>query len=79
MRREPPLPQEVWDQIPPHLQATIWIMVEGYERRIAALEVEVGELKGEIQGLKEQLGQNSQNSSRPPSSDGLQVKRKPPR
>src|SRR6267378_3236624 len=79
MRREPPLPQELWGQIPPHLQAAIWIMVEGYERRIAALEAEVGELKGEIRDLKEHLGQNSQNSSRPPSSDGPQVKRKPPR
>jgi transposase len=79
MRREPPLPPELWDQIPPHLQAAIWIMVEGYERRIAALEAEVGELKGEIRELQEHLGQNSQNSSRPPSSDGPQVKRKPPR
>ena len=79
MRREPPLSQELWDQIPPHLQAAIWIMVEGYERRIAALEAEVGELKGEIRELQEHLGQNSQNSSRPPSSDGPQVKRKPPR
>src|SRR5713226_6606474 len=78
MRREPPLSQELWDQIPPHLQAAIWIMVEGYERRIAALEAEVGELKGEIRELRGQLNQTSQNSSRPPSSDGPQVKRKPP-
>jgi transposase len=72
MRQEPPLPQELWDQLPPHLQATIWVMVEGYERRIAALEAEVAE-------VKERLNQNSQNSSRPPSSDGPQVKRTPPR
>src|SRR6266851_3840288 len=72
MRREPPLPQELWDQIPPHLQAALWVMVEGYERRIAALEAELAEVKA-------RLNQNSQNSSRPPSSDGPQVKRKPPR
>src|SRR5262245_15582958 len=72
MHREPPLPQELWDQLPPHLQAALWVMVEGYERRIAALEAEVAE-------LKERLTQNSQNSSRPPSSDGPQVKRQPPR
>jgi transposase len=46
-------------------------MVEGYERRIAALEAELAEVKA-------RLNQNSQNSSRPPSSDGPQVKRKPP-
>jgi transposase len=73
------LPPELWDQIPPHIQAAIWIMVEGYERRITSLEAEVGELKGEVRELREQLGQTSQNSSRPPSSDGPQVKRKPPR
>ena len=72
MHREPPLPKELWDQIPPHLQAALWVMVEGYERRIAALEAEVAE-------LKVRLNQNSQNSSRPPSADGPQVKRAPPR
>ena len=72
MRSEPPLPKELWDRIPPESQAAIWILVEGYERRIAGLEAEVGE-------LKERLNQNSQNSSRPPSTDRPEVKRKPPR
>ncbi len=72
MRREPPLPKEVWEQIPPAVQAARWVRIESYERRIAALEAEVAE-------LKEQVRQNSQNSSRPPSTDGSQVKRTPPR
>src|SRR5437867_13395275 len=72
MRKEPPLPKELWDRIPPDLQATIWVVVEGYKRRIAALEAEVTE-------LKERLKQNSSNSSRPPSSDAPAVKRQPPR
>jgi transposase len=72
MRSEPPLPKELWDRIPPESQAAIWILVEGYERRIAGLEAEVAE-------LKERLNQNSQNSSRPPSTDRPEVKRKPPR
>ena len=72
MRREPFLPPEVWEQIPPAAQAAIWVMVEGYERRIAALEAQVAE-------LRERLNQNSQNSSRPPSTDAPAVKRKPPR
>jgi transposase len=78
MRREPPLPQELWGQIPPLVQAALWLVVEGYEQRLAGLEAEVGRVKSEVQELSTQLGQNSQNSSRPPSSDGPQVKRKPP-
>src|SRR6266496_1603004 len=72
MNREPPLPPELWDRIPPESQAAIWVLRDGYERRIATLEAEVAE-------LKERLNRNSQNSSQPPSSDGPQVKRKPPR
>jgi transposase len=79
MRREPPLPPELWDRVPPEIQAALWVVVGGYERRIAALEAEVTELKGEVRELREKLGQTSQNSSRPPSSDGPHVKRKPPR
>ena len=41
------------------------VLVLGFERRIAALEA--------------RLGQDSSNSSRPPSSDGPQVKRGVPR
>jgi transposase len=79
VRREPPLPRELWDQIPPPVQAALWLVVEGYERHIAGLEAEVRALKGEVQELTARLGQRSQNSSRPPSPDGPQVKREPPR
>lgn len=72
MRRELPLPRELWDQIPPPVQAALEVLLESYERRIAALEAEVA-------AVKEQLRQNSQNSSRPPSTDGPTVKRRPPR
>ena len=72
MRREPPRPKELWDRIPPESQAVLWLVVEGYEQRIAALEAQGAAVQAQLQ-------QNSQNSSRPPSSDGPQVKRKPPR
>jgi len=72
MRREPPLPKELWDRIPLESQAALRVVIDGYEQRIAALEAQVA-------ALQVQLQQNSQNSSRPPSSDGPQVKRKPPR
>src|SRR5436309_13047672 len=71
MRKEPPLPKALWNRIPLEIQAALWVVVDGYEQRIAALEAQVA-------ALQAQLGQNSQNSSRPPSSDGPQVKRKPP-
>lgn len=43
--------------------------------RVAALEAENAELKARIVALEERLGLNSTNSSKPPSSDGPQVKR----
>src|SRR5437899_11747693 len=78
MKREPPLPQILWDQIPPAVQAALWVVIDGYAQHIAALEAQVAALQQEVQELRAQLGQNSQNASRPPSSDGPQVKRKPP-
>jgi transposase len=72
MAKEFPLPAMLWEQIPPAVQAVLQVVMTGYEQRIATLEAEVRE-------LKVRLGQNSQNSSRPPSSDGPHVKRKPPK
>ena len=72
MERTPPIPIELWEQIPLHVQAVLWEVFDRYEARIAKREAEVAE-------SKVQSNQNSQNSSKPPSSDGLHVKRKPPR
>src|SRR5712691_7924099 len=79
MRREPPLPQALWSQIPPQIQAALWLVVEGYEQRIIGLAAQVAELQGELRELRAQLGQNAQNSWRPPSSEGPHGKRKPPK
>jgi transposase len=65
MGAEPPLPPELWDRTPPDVREAIRALVLAFERRIAALEA--------------RLGQDSSNSSRPPSSDGPQVKRGVPR
>jgi transposase len=70
-KTELPLPKELWDRIPPDIQAALWVVIEGYEQRIATLEAE-------LVALKTRVNQNSQNSSRPPSSDGPEVKRRPP-
>ena len=66
------VPVEVWEQAPEPVQVVMSAMVDYYEQRIAQLEAEVRELTG-------RLKQNSQNSSKPPSSDGPHVKRKPPK
>ena len=65
MSAEPPIPQELWDTIPPAAQAAVLALVQSHERRIAALEA--------------RLGQDSSNSSKPPSSDPPHAKRRPPR
>jgi transposase len=70
-QRELPLPPDLWERIPPDIQAALWVVIEGYEQRIATLEAE-------LVALKTRVNQNSQNSSRPPSSDGPEVKRRPP-
>ncbi|WZP00335.1 DUF6444 domain-containing protein [Isosphaeraceae bacterium EP7] len=64
MNPEPPIPQELWNQVPPAARAAILAALRSLEARVAALEA--------------RLGQDSSNSSRPPSSDGPHVKRRPP-
>lgn|GEM_PF-1394180 len=66
------VPVEVWEQAPEPVQVVMSAIVAYYEQRIAKLEAEVRE-------LTDRLNQNSQNSSKPPSSDGPHVKRKPPK
>ena len=65
MTRPPSIPSELWDQIPVALRPVIAAVVVGLEARVAELEA--------------RLGLNSSNSSKPPSSDGPQVKPAPPK
>jgi transposase len=68
----PPIPAELWDQIPPAAQAAILSLVQQYEQRLLALQTQVAH-------LTERLSRNSTNSSRPPSTDPPHVKRRPPK
>ena len=52
------IPDEEWQQMSPGTQAFIGQLVE-----------RTGQLEAQMRSLQEQLGQNSQNCSRPPSSD----------
>ncbi len=72
MTPAPPIPADLWDQVPPAARAAILALVQAYEQRLAALQRRIDE-------LQQQLGQNSTNSSKPPSSDPPTVKRAPPR
>lgn len=72
LKRPAIVPEEVWEQAPEAVQVVLSGLVTYYEQRITQLEAEVRD-------LTLRLNQNSQNSSKPPSSDGPHVKRKPPK
>src|SRR5215468_4928472 len=79
MPRTPPIPRELWEQIPLPVRAVVEVIIDEQAQRIAALETQVVSLQKQLRVLRERLSQNSQNSSKPPSSDGPHVKRKPPK
>lgn len=64
MSTTPPIPQEMWDKTPPNVRSAILAVMQALEGQTAALEA--------------RHGQGSSNSSKPPSSDPLHVKRRPP-
>src|SRR6516162_6816079 len=68
----PPIPADLWNQIPPAAQAAFLALIQQYEQRLQALQQKVDQ-------LTERLNQNSTNSSRPPSSDPPHIKRGPPK
>jgi transposase len=62
MSSQPPIPAELWDQIPPAAQAAIMALVQHYERQLQNLQKQVNE-------CQQRLNKNSTNSSKPPSSE----------
>lgn len=58
--------EEDWQRTPERVKQLVINLI----RRIEQLEQQYAELKAENELLKEQLKQNSQNSSKPPSQDG---------
>lgn len=67
----PPLPESLWKSASPELQAAFLAVVQVYEERIALLE-------NRLVDFENRLKLNSTNSSKPPSSDPIGMKRKPP-
>jgi transposase len=67
----PPIPEELWAKVPPDAQAALVAVFLAMQLQIAELETRVGDLEA-------RLKLNSTNSSKPPSSDPIGMKRKPP-
>jgi transposase len=72
MTGEPPIPAALWDQVPPAARAALLTLLAGYQQQLAQLQAQVDD-------LRQRLGLNSTNSSKPPSSDGPHVNRRPPK
>src|SRR5947209_13722745 len=66
-----PIPAELWAKVPPDAQAAIAAAFLVMRQRVDELEARVGDLEA-------RLKLNSTNSSKPPSSDPIGMKRKPP-
>lgn len=71
MTRPISIPQHIWDSFSDDARAIVGTGVDGLERQVI-------QLRQQVQDLKARLDQNSTNSSRPPSTDPIGVKRKPP-
>ena len=67
----PPIPDELWAMIPPDAQAAISGVLLAMQERVDQLDTRVGDLEA-------RLKLDSTNSSKPPSSDPIGMKRKPP-
>jgi transposase len=65
------LPDHLWNSASPELQAAILALVQIHQQQLATLEARVNDLEA-------RLKLNSTNSSKPPSSDPIGLKRKPP-
>ena len=75
METHPTLPLELWNPLPPEVQAYIRALEASLER-VEFLEAKVHALQEQVRTLEERLHQNSRNSSRLPSSDPPQSQRR---
>ena len=66
-----PLPDHLWNSASPELQTAILALVQIHQQQLATLEARVNDLEA-------RLKLNSTNSSKPPSSDPIGLKRRPP-
>src|SRR5437870_5530185 len=74
---QPVLPPEVWAATPAAAQGLIVALVD-VAQQVTVLAAANARLEARVHDLEARLGQNSSNSSRPPSSDPPQAPRRPP-
>jgi transposase len=71
MSHTPPIPESLWNTVPPDAQAALMAVFDSLLSRIAQQDQRIVDLEA-------RLKLNSTNSSKPPSSDPIGLKRKPP-
>lgn len=77
-----PIPPEDWAQTPLSIQAVVialWHENRLLKQQVGSLQQQENLLQAEVEKLREQINKNSQNSSKPPSSDGPQKRSYPKR
>src|SRR5512142_178427 len=67
----PPIPEPLWNTVPPEAQIAILAVLDSVNRRVL-------ELERRVRDLEARLKLNSTNSSKRPSSDPIGLKRTPP-
>jgi transposase len=82
-KRQPPsgILTEDWAATPERVQSLVYTLlavVEEMQETVPPLQAQIRELQGRIAQLEEQVGKNSRNSSKPPSSDPPHLKKPPP-
>ncbi len=81
MNNLPPTPAALREKLPPEVTAYVRALEEqvvGLQAQVTTLQTQVTTLQTQVEKLSAQLGQNSQNSSRPPSSDPPSAPPRPP-
>jgi transposase len=72
------VPPEDWDRTPLSVQVVIialWHEDQAFKQQVTTLEEQIASMQAEVERLHEQVNKNSHNSSKPPSSDPLQVRK----
>jgi len=71
---------EEWEKAPASVQVVVilhWQENQKLKEQVAKLHNQVEKMQAELDTLRERVNKNSQNSSKPPSSDGPEVPNKP--